>query len=127
MSQCLWHHMGLIRRGRREEEGCRERSEAGGGGDFFFFLSNRTELCVCSGQTGSCECVCVRFPVEEPPWFHKHRRGIHSSRKTTAPLTACTAHTHTHSNTLIHMRTHSYTLIHMHTHFIIKLARWFLC
>lgn len=32
----------------------------------------RTERRVCLGQAGSCECVCVCFPVEETPWFHKH-------------------------------------------------------
>lgn len=117
MSQRLWHHMGLIIEGRREEEVCRERSEADGGGGVGGFFSSWTEQsCVCvrdrPGLVNVCVCVCVHFPVEETPWFHKHRRGIHSSRKTTAPLTAFTAHTlklsaHTHTQ-----HTHSYTLHH---------------
>ena len=105
MSQCLWHHMGLVtEKGKGVERGVKLAGEAVW--VFFFSELNRTEPCVCSGQTGSCEwvCVCVCFPVEEPPWFHKHGRGIHSSRKTTASLTARAAHT------LIH------TLIHTHTH-----------
>lgn len=88
-----------------------------GGGWGFFFFSPQPKLnrAVCVFGTDRvllitvylCQCVCVYvcvyFPGEEPPRFHKHHLGIHSSRETTAPLTTYTArsckHTHTHHTT----------------------------